>query len=101
MCDFLIDSGHSKTAERCLQLVRKAHQMDNRLHRLLEKRFRCDLKNFKEVNDFWKKYDNPLEIIFNKIYHKYLRANGQKSGVKSYNEMVGLVINYHKNEKRF
>ncbi len=58
-------------------------------------------KNFKEVNDFWKKYDNPLEIIFNKTYHSYLRANGQKSGLKSYNEMVGLVINYHKNEKRF
>ena len=58
-------------------------------------------KNFKEVNDFWKKYDNPLEIIFNKTYHKYLRANGQKSGIKSYNEMVGLLINYHKNEKRF
>ena len=58
-------------------------------------------KNFKEVNDFWKKYDNPLEIIFNKTYHNYLRANGQKSGIKSYNEMVGLLINYHKNEKRF
>ena len=58
-------------------------------------------KNFKEVNDFWKKYDNPLEIIFNKTYHSYLRANGQKSGLKSYNEMVGLLINYHKNEKQF
>ena len=59
------------------------------------------LKNFKEVNDFWKKYDNPLKIIFNKTYNSYLRANGQKSGLKSYNEMVGLLINYHKNEKRF
>ena len=58
-------------------------------------------KNLKEVKDFWKKYDNPLEIIFNKTYHSYLRANGQKSGLKSYNEMVGLLINYHKNEKRF
>ena len=59
------------------------------------------LKNFKEVTDFWKKYDNPFEIIFNKTYHNYLRANGQKSGVMGYNEMVGLLINYHKNEKRF
>ena len=59
------------------------------------------LKNFQQVNDFWKKYENPLEIIFEKTYDSYLKANGQKSGIKSYNEMVGLVINYHKNEKRF
>jgi|TARA_B100001059_G_scaffold50628_1_gene43842 hypothetical protein len=59
------------------------------------------LKNFQQVNDFWKKYENPLEIIFDKTYDSYLKANGQKSGIKSYNEMVGLVINYHKNEKRF
>lgn len=57
------------------------------------------LKNFKEVNDFWKKYDNPFEVIFDKTYDSYLKANGQKSGIKSYNEMVGLIINYHKNEK--
>ena len=59
------------------------------------------LKNFKEVNDFWKQYDNPFEIVFDKTYDGYLKANGQKSGIKSYNEMVGLVINYHKNEKQF
>ncbi len=59
------------------------------------------LKNYKEVNDFWKKYKNPFEIIFDKTYDSYLKANGQKSGIKSYNEMVGLVINYHKNEKQF
>ena len=59
------------------------------------------LKNFKEVNDFWNNYKNPFGIIFDKTYDFYLKANGQKSGIKSYNEMVGLVINYHKNEKLF
>ena len=57
------------------------------------------LKNLKEVRDFWKKYKNPFEVIFDKTYDSYLKANGQKSGIKSYNEMVGLVINYHKNVK--
>ena len=56
------------------------------------------LKNFKEVNDFWKKYKNPFEIFFDKAYDSYLKVNGQKSGIKSYNEMVGLVINYHKKQ---
>ena len=59
------------------------------------------LKNYREVNDFWKQYDNPFEILLDKTYDGYLKANGQKSGIKSYNEMVGLVINYHKNEKPF
>lgn len=59
------------------------------------------LKNFKEVSDFWKKFENPFEIIFEKTYDSYLKANGQKSGIKSYNEMVGLVINYHKKKRDF
>ena len=54
------------------------------------------LLNFKETTDFWKKYDNPFEIIFDKTYDIYLKANGELSGLKSYNEIVGLVINYHK-----
>ena len=57
------------------------------------------LKNLKEVNDFWKKYKNPFEVVFDKTYDSYLKANGQKRGINSYNEMVGLVINYHKNIK--
>lgn len=56
------------------------------------------LKNFKEVTDFWKKYENPFEIIFDNTYDIFLKANGQKSGIKSYHQMVGLVINYHKND---
>ena len=59
------------------------------------------LKNFKETSDFWKKYENPFGVIFEKIYHIFLKANGERSGLKSYNEMVGLVINYHKNIEKF
>ena len=59
------------------------------------------LKNLKEVKDFWKKYKNPFEVIFDKTYDSYLKANGQKSGIESYSKMVGLMINYHKNEKQF
>ena len=59
------------------------------------------IKNFKETSDFWKKYENPFEVIFEKIYDTFLKANGEPSGLKSYNEMVGLVINYHKNIEEF
>ena len=59
------------------------------------------LNNLKETSDFWKKYENPFEMIFEKTYDTYLKANGESSGLKSYNEMVGLVINYHKNIGEF
>ena len=44
---------------------------------------------------------NPFEVIFKKTYDTYLKANDEQSGLKSYNEMVGLVINYHKNIEEF
>ena len=83
-------------------LFNELYKLDSKIAKSKLKRLNPGiLKNFKEVNDFWKKYENPFEIIFDKTYDSYLKANGQKSGIKSYNEMVGLVINYHKNEKRF
>jgi hypothetical protein len=83
-------------------LFNELYKLDSKIAKSKLKRLNPGiLKNFKEVNDFWKKYENPFEIIFDKTYDGYLKANGQKSGIKSYNEMVGLVINYHKNEKRF
>lgn len=52
------------------------------------------LKNFAESEDFWKTYENPLEPYFKRSYDTYLKANGQKSGIKSYNQMVAFLISY-------
>jgi hypothetical protein len=54
------------------------------------------VKNIRNINRFWLDYENPFKPIFKKTYDGYLKANGQKSGIVSYNEMVGLVINHHK-----
>lgn len=54
------------------------------------------LKNFKEINNYWAGFENPLEPLLKKGYDRYLKANGQKSGIKSYNEMVGYIIEYLK-----
>ena len=80
-------------------LFNELYKLDSKIAKIKLKQLNPGiLKNFKEINDFWKKYENPFEIIFEKTYDSYLKANGQKSGIESYNEMVGLVINYHKNE---
>jgi hypothetical protein len=50
------------------------------------------LKNFKEGNEFNKKYRFPID--FSTGYDTYLKLNKQTSGIRSYNEMVKLVIAY-------
>ncbi|MGB2128010.1 MAG: DUF3810 domain-containing protein [Flavicella sp.] len=52
------------------------------------------LKNITESRVFWDAYKNPLEPLFKKSYNSFLKVNHQKEGIKSYNAMVNLMINY-------
>lgn len=54
------------------------------------------LKNFIEVSDFWRKYQNPAEPVFKSTFNTYLKANNQKGGIKSYSYVVALLVNYYK-----
>ena len=53
-------------------------------------------ENFNELRDFWEKYENPMEPIFKSVFNTFLKVNNQKDGIKSYNAVVGLIINYRK-----
>lgn len=55
--------------------------------------------NFKEVNEFWEGYKNPLEPIFMLTYNSYLEANNQVGGMKSYSYVVALLVNYYSEEE--
>jgi len=57
-------------------------------------------ENFKELNDFWKKYENPMEPLFKSVFNTFLKVNNQKEGIKSYNSVVGLMINYQNKAQR-
>lgn len=50
--------------------------------------------NFKELKEFWIKYENITEPIFKLFYSNYLKANQQKDGLESYNRMIDLLIAY-------
>ena len=52
------------------------------------------LKHFKAQREFWASYENPFEPLFKLTYNSYLKANNQTKGIKSYNEVVALVVNY-------
>ena len=50
------------------------------------------LKNIEEKREFSKKYKNPFEDVFKKIYDFYLKNNNQSQGIKSYGLVVNLLI---------
>jgi hypothetical protein len=53
------------------------------------------LKDMQKSQEFWNSYQNWSEKYFEIFYDSYLKANKQKEGIKSYNKMVGLIINYY------
>lgn len=54
------------------------------------------LKDIRQSEAFWESYQNWSEIYFKTFYDTFLKANKQKDGMKSYNKVVVLLINYHK-----
>lgn len=55
------------------------------------------LLNYMEVAAFWAQYQNKAEPVFKSSYNTFLKANQQKEGIKSYNYVVSLLVNYYKN----
>jgi len=53
------------------------------------------LKNYREVQDFWQAYRNPLEPVFEKTFDTFLKANHQTEGTKTYSYVVALLVNYY------
>jgi hypothetical protein len=52
--------------------------------------------NFRELNDFWKSFENPMEPVFKSIFNRYLEINKQPDGIRSYNRVVALLMGYHR-----
>ncbi len=52
--------------------------------------------DLKYLNEFWDNYEGKVEEISDKVNDTYLKSNGQKDGVKSYGQMVDLLLGYKK-----
>lgn len=46
-------------------------------------------------NEYWRSFEGPVEETVNKVNDNYLKHNQQESGVKSYGEMVDLLLAWH------
>jgi hypothetical protein len=53
-------------------------------------------KDFRELQQFWKEFNNPVEPYIRRLYGKYLKANQQPQGIMSYNEVIAWLIAYYK-----
>lgn len=51
--------------------------------------------------EFWAKYDGRIAEVSNRVNDTYLKANGQKDGVESYNRMVDLIVAYYKIKRNY
>ena len=56
------------------------------------------LANFKAEGDFWRNYNSDMSGYMNVAFDKFLKLNNQKSGVKSYQNIVIWLWNFHKKE---
>jgi hypothetical protein len=53
-------------------------------------------KDYKELREFFKKYQNPIEPIITWMYGKYLQANNQPAGKRTYSEVIAFLIAYQR-----
>ncbi len=56
------------------------------------------LRDIKAVNEYWEPYRNTVvSQVTGEIYEGYLQSNDQQSGLKSYGEMIDLLLAYYRN----
>jgi hypothetical protein len=83
-------AGYLTALRYCLGEI---YQSDKELYKEFYTRLPIGVqKNVLENSDFWKKHNNPLEPVFKKVFDLFLKSNNQKSGIRSYNKMVGLLM---------
>ncbi len=53
-------------------------------------------KDYDEIKRFFSKYENPIQPVITWIYGKYLKANNQPAGKKTYSEVIAFLIAYQR-----
>lgn len=64
-------------------------QLDSTLH----PRVKAD---FRELKQYYERYENPLEKVIDRMYGQYLKANEQPDGKVTYSKVVLWLVAYYK-----
>ncbi|MDV6170388.1 DUF3810 domain-containing protein [Flavobacterium sp. DG1-102-2] len=90
-------AGYTMALKYCLRNINK---LDEKKAKSLAKLVLPGIKaNFKESEEFNKKYKSFVETIFEYFYDNYLKLNKQEDGLETYSKFVGLLINYYKDKE--
>ena len=94
--NFISYSGNISALKYLLNEVYRRDKL--KFNKLLNKINEGIIKNINEANKQLEQYKNPLEPFFKKFYGYFLKANNQKEGIKSYNMVISLLINYYSSQ---
>ncbi|TRZ43602.1 DUF3810 domain-containing protein [Robertkochia solimangrovi] len=90
-------SGHIYILRYCLGEIKRR---DEEIFEEYNKKLNYGIiENYLEVARFWQRHKNSAEPVFKSTFNTYLKANNQKEGIKSYNYVVALLVNYYKDRK--
>ena len=90
--EYLKYCGLSYALRLCLNELSK---LDYEKYRyFLERVNKGIIKDYVEINKFWKNYEGKIEEVSKKSYDLYLKQNNIKSGIKNYNESISLILKY-------
>jgi hypothetical protein len=80
-----------------LYAAKELYFRDSMLLKPLKSRLSAAVKeDFRELQRFSRKYENPIEPRVRGLYDGYLRANRQPQGMMTYNEVIAWLIAYGK-----
>ena len=68
---------------------------------LLQKSYREQLRpsvreDYKNLRKFFDRYENPFEPYIRLMYGRYLKANNQPAGIKSYDQVIAWLVAYQR-----
>jgi hypothetical protein len=54
------------------------------------------LNDFKTEREYWISYEGKVEVLSSFFYDNFLKANNQPKGLRTYNQMIWLVMGWYK-----
>jgi hypothetical protein len=96
---YFVYSGYAFALRHC---VNEIYNRDPELFKALVETINKGVRNnYKEVHEFWERYQNPTEPIFKYTYNAFLEANAQEGGMESYSYVVALIVNYFDDKLKY
>jgi hypothetical protein len=88
---------YSAYYEGISQFMRYLRRRDTVAHHNLRKKISpLVMLDFKTDSAYWTKYQGNAEVVSGIFYDKFLKANNQPHGLRTYNRMIILTMGYYK-----